>query len=247
MSLYYAPEKSGLRVHKSHDRGLGYEYDQVTIFADDATGEYLIGHSSGCSCSAAFDDQTRADLTPVRTLAAVAEFARTQDCWTETDVADLLTGLRLDGHPTVVDGSLIGAEPALPAEAPRPVKDLTYRFKRGPSDALPPAPERAAVGRDLIASLLTRLPVTELEKTTLEQFVDIATNAPTHAARVDAAQACADLVVALIRAHSPVPDTHEARPCSACGRDDSECVAGMRELGLACCGACASHVTHESV
>jgi hypothetical protein len=120
VNLYFNPEKYGLRIHKNHDRIGGYEYDQITIFADDAAGRYFIGWTTGCSCTSPFEEYGGpADLDEVRTMADVLAFAREHVCWSEDDVARLVEGLRLDGYPAVVDGSVIGAEPALPAGGAR--------------------------------------------------------------------------------------------------------------------------------
>lgn len=103
---------------------------------------------------------------------------------------------------------------------------------------------RGALGEEL-AGALAGIPVAPAVAEALDALAVAATSGDRQA-RQHAGERLVVAVAQLIAA-ADVEAGHEARPCSACGRDDSECVAGMRELGLACCGACASHVTHESV
>jgi hypothetical protein len=222
-SLYYAPEKYGLRIHKNHDRIGGYEYDQITIFADDATGRYLIGQSSGCSCTTPFEEYSGPDdLDEVRTMGDVLAFARAHVCWSEDDVARLVEDLRLDGLPSVVDGSVVGSEPALPA-APEP---------RAPEPE-PPFTDP----RELVAAALDGLPVTASEKAAIEELVTVAEHGTLPQNRRDAAQALADLLVSIYNTHMP---------CGECGTPHSCCRADQDRGRTACCSRCVTSITHRA-
>jgi len=61
MNIYSDPGKYGLTLIGTVDFEHGYEYDTMAIWKTE-DGQFLYGHSSGCSCSSPFDSQGRDDL-----------------------------------------------------------------------------------------------------------------------------------------------------------------------------------------
>lgn len=69
------PQDFGLTMVKDVDIADSYEFDMIAIWKTE-DGRYLIGTDSGCSCPTPFENTKVEDLTEVRTLADVADFAR---------------------------------------------------------------------------------------------------------------------------------------------------------------------------
>lgn len=99
--LYDAPEDFDLTVVSSADLAGSYEFDKVVVWRTN-DGRNLIGHDSGCSCPIPFENHRVEDLTEVKTLADVADFARSHwsadyysNAEVETGVADLVSNLTL--------------------------------------------------------------------------------------------------------------------------------------------------------
>lgn len=78
-----------------------YEYDVSVLFYDAKTREYFLGSDSGCSCPHPFEDQTRADLDPVKSinelqayLHALAGGPRVDNRQVEAEIVELLERVR---------------------------------------------------------------------------------------------------------------------------------------------------------
>lgn len=61
MNIYHDPEKFGLEFFGMVAWYSGYEFDHTAIWRD-ATGEFLVGSHSGCSCVDPFDNFGVSDL-----------------------------------------------------------------------------------------------------------------------------------------------------------------------------------------
>lgn len=97
---YTDPAAFGLELLASNDIDSN-DFDMVCVWLDPVTDKRYIGHDAGCSCQVPFEEWEKGDLTEVRTLGAVATFAR--ETWPdyltasqrEKAVADLMSGLVL--------------------------------------------------------------------------------------------------------------------------------------------------------
>lgn len=64
-SPYYSPPE-GMSILIDRDFADAYEFDQVVIWRDEATGELFGAYDSGCSCPTPFGDLTREGMAPIR-------------------------------------------------------------------------------------------------------------------------------------------------------------------------------------
>ena len=74
MNVYYSPEKFGLEIVGEVEWTGGYEFDKHVVWYQPATGRYLLGHDSGCSCPSPFEHHGLDDLHALkRGIAGVEE------------------------------------------------------------------------------------------------------------------------------------------------------------------------------
>lgn len=65
---YYQPEKFGLTITESEDRGGAWEFDMFVIWQDEEGHAYW-GQDAGCSCPSPFENVTNIDQLEHGTLA----------------------------------------------------------------------------------------------------------------------------------------------------------------------------------
>jgi hypothetical protein len=67
MSVYYNPEKHGLRIFDElHEPGLAWEFNFVCVWEDLETHRLYYAQDAGCSCPSPFEDiRDRSGLTPL--------------------------------------------------------------------------------------------------------------------------------------------------------------------------------------
>lgn len=81
MNIYYDPAKFGLEIVGEVEWISGYEFDKHVVWYQPATGRYLWGTDSGCSCPNPFELQGIGDLGVLR-----------PGIWGVEDLKDILTG-----------------------------------------------------------------------------------------------------------------------------------------------------------
>ncbi len=65
-NVYYEPEEFGLELFGALDEpDLSYEFNMVAVWRDLETNRLYFAGDSGCSCPSPFEDEGRADLTPL--------------------------------------------------------------------------------------------------------------------------------------------------------------------------------------
>jgi hypothetical protein len=79
MNIYYSPEKFGLTIFGSLEKGGAYEFDTFVVFAN-ADGDLFYATDSGCSCPTPFEDTGVGDLSPIDDETWGA-FANDLDAW----------------------------------------------------------------------------------------------------------------------------------------------------------------------